>query len=130
MTIELATLLEYLLWSALTFGSLLLLNYFAGRRWILALFESEGEPSIRLVLATVVTVFSLCMVAAGRLDDARLSTLLSFVGAALFIGSARIAAKAWAARPPAPDTQIKAESAPVTGENVTIRNEGNATTTA
>jgi hypothetical protein len=120
MTVDLSTILEYLLWASLTVGGLLLLNYFAGRKWLLGLFESEGEPSIRLVLAAIVTVFALCMLAAGRLDDARLNTLCTFVGTLLLIGSARIVGKAWAARPPAPDTQIKAETAPVTGENVNV----------
>lgn len=101
-----------------------------GSSWFARLFESEGEPSIRLVIATVTVAFTLTMVGFKRLEGEQLSTLLFFVDGALLIGSARIVGKAWAARPPVADTQIKAGSAPVTGENVTVSTDANATTTA
>jgi hypothetical protein len=101
-----------------------------GSSWLLRLFESEGQPSIRLVLAAVVTLFSLCMLAASRLSDNQLETLLTFVGSLLLIGSARIAATAFANRPAAPATQIKADTAPVTADNVTLSSNAHATTSA
>lgn len=93
--------------------------------WVRGLFESEGEPSIRLVLAAAVTVFALCMVAANRLNEMQLADLFTFVGSLLLIGSARLAAKAFAQRPPEPPAQIKAEKA-----QVDVAGNANITNTA
>ena len=81
-------------------------------RWFLSLFESEGVPSIRLVLAAVVVIFTLCMQAAGRLALAVIEANFFLAGTLLGLGTAKLVGKAFAARPPTP-TNINAPKANV-----------------
>lgn len=58
--------------------------------WFLGLFESEGKPSIRLALAAIVVIFTLCMEAADRLPVAVIDANLFFAGTLLGLGTAKI----------------------------------------
>jgi hypothetical protein len=113
---EIWILLRFALWGMVSGVLFVWLRRAITPTWVRGLFESEKEPSIRLVLAAVVTVFALCMVAAGRINEMQLEALLAFVGSLLFIGSARLVGKAFAQRPAAPPAQIKANKAEVNAE--------------
>ena len=82
-------------------------------RWLLSLFESEGVPSIRLVLAALIVLFTLCMEAAARLALAVVEANFFLAGTLLGLGTAKIVGKAFAQRPPTPPAQIKTEKAEV-----------------
>lgn len=93
-------------------------------RWFLSLFESEGVPSIRLVLAAVVVLFTLCMLAANRLSLGTTEALFFFAGTLLGLGTAKLVGKAFASRPPTPPAQIKTDKA-----NVDVAGDANFSTT-
>jgi hypothetical protein len=89
----------------------------------LSLFESEGVLSIRLVLAAVVVVFTLCMEAGGRLALAMVEANFFLAGTLLGLGTAKLVGKAFASRPPSPPTQIKTDKA-----NVDVAGDANFST--
>lgn len=78
-------------------------------RWLLSLVESEGVPSIRLLLAGAVVLFSLFMQAAGRLPLGVLEANYTFAAVLLGLGVTKVVAKAYANRPPEAPTQINAD---------------------
>lgn len=84
-----------------------------GANWLRALFESEGAASIRLVLAAAIGFGTLYMQATGRINGEQASINYTCVSSLLLIGSARIAAKAFAQRPATPATQIKTDKTEV-----------------
>jgi hypothetical protein len=84
-------------------------------RWVLGLFESEGEPSVRLVLAPVIVIYTLCMQSAGRLSEGMVQANYLMAGTLLGLGTAKLVGKAWAGRPAAP-TQIHTDKAKVSVE--------------
>lgn len=84
---------------------------------VLSLFESENSLSIRLVLATVVVLFTLFMQAAGRLDTLKVEANYTFAGLLLGLGVAKLVGKAFAERPP--ETKIQSKNTNLTAENVT-----------
>lgn len=96
----------------------------------LTLFESEQVLSIRLVLAAVVVVFTLCMQAAGRLSAAVIEANYFLAGTLLGLGTAKLVGKAFAARPPEPPTQINAPKAKVAVSGETTIDTGEAGQTA
>lgn len=67
--------------------------------WVLQLFESEGVPSTRLVLATIVILFTPFMEAAGRIGDGLVQANFILAGTLLGLGTAKLVGKAFAARP-------------------------------
>lgn len=91
-------------------------------RWVLSLFESEGVPSIRLVLAFVVVVYTLCMQQAGRLAQGAIDANYLLAAALLGLGTAKLIAKAYAQRPPEPPSEVKITSkkTDVSGEKVNL----------
>ena len=97
-----------------------LLMHVVGPKWVLSLFESEGEASLRKLLAAVVVVFALFMVAADRLTDNKLEALLIFAGTLLGLGTGLKLGSRFAARPAAPATSINADKAEVTTETTNI----------
>ena len=72
------------------------------KAWTLRLFESEGKPSIRLALAAIVVIFTLCMEAADRLPVAVIGANLFFAGALLGLGTAKVLGSRFASRSRAP----------------------------
>ena len=78
------------------------------KAWTLRLFESEGKPSIRLALAAIVVIFTLCMEAADRLPVAVIDANLFFAGALLGLGTAKVIGSRFASRPHAPRPPQKA----------------------
>jgi len=97
-----------------------LLMHVVGSKWVLGVFESEGEPSLRKLLAAVVVVFALFMVAADRLTDNKLEALLIFAGTLLGLGTGLKLGSRFAARPAAPATNIQADKAEVKAETANI----------
>jgi len=82
-------------------------------KWILGLFESEGEPSVRLVLAPIVVIYTLCMQAAGRIGEGMVQANYILAGTLLGLGTAKLVGRAFANRPAGPAPQIKANKAEV-----------------
>lgn len=117
MTPEQQHLLKLVLAAAGGIVALVLAVRLIGPAWLRGLFESEKEPSIRLVLAATIGFGTLAMQATGRINAEQASINYTCVSSLLLIGSARIAAKAFAQRPAA---IIKADTAPVTAETATI----------
>jgi hypothetical protein len=93
-------------------------------RWVLQLFESEGESSVRLVLATVVVVDTLFMQAANRLGEGMVQANYVLAGTLLGLGTAKVVGRAFANRPAAPAAQIKVEKAKVDMEGSTTVAQG------
>jgi hypothetical protein len=85
-------------------------------RWVLGLFESEGEPSVRLVLAPVIVIYTLCMQSAGRLSEGMVQANYLMAGTLLGLGTAKLVGKAFAGRPAAPVAQIHTDKAKVSVE--------------
>lgn len=99
--------------------------------WMVRLFESEGIPSVRLVLATVVTAFALFMSAAERLPQAALDAYLLFVSALLGLGTAKLIAGKFAdasVQKPADTTVVNAKRADVTAQSVVVETPSAAPT--
>jgi hypothetical protein len=91
-----------------------------GIEWLRGLFESEGQPSARILAAVVVVGFCLFMVAAKRIDHDTLNALLLFAGACFGFGTGKVIASRFAARPQAPGANIKANKAEVTANSATV----------
>lgn len=68
-------------------------------QWVAQLFESEGVPSSRLMLAWIVVLFTLSMEAAGRLSEPVIDANLFFAGTLLGLGVAKVAAGRFAPKP-------------------------------
>lgn len=75
--------------------------------WVLQLFKSEGEPSIRLVSAFVIVVYTICMQAKGRLTLSHVEANYLFAGSLYGFGTVKLVGKAIAARPAAPTVNAK-----------------------
>jgi hypothetical protein len=86
-------------------------------RWVLGLFESEGEPSVRLVLAPVIVIYTLCMQSAGRLSEGVVQANYLMASTLLGLGTAKLVGKAWAGRPAAPPVQVTAKKAEMSAES-------------
>jgi hypothetical protein len=85
----------------------------------LSIFESEGVLSIRLILAAIVVIFTLCMQAADRLAVALVEANYFLAGTLLGLGTAKVVGKAFARRPPDPPAQI--ENKVKVGDNATFQ---------
>jgi hypothetical protein len=120
MTIDPAPILGFAIPFALIAGGIAVLTKLAGTKWMLGLFESEGEPSARIILACATVVFTLFMQAAGRISDNMVEANYFLAGTLLGLGTTKLIATRFAARPAAPATQIKANVAPVTSETTNI----------
>lgn len=106
MTIDLSVLSQFL--PVLGWGFALgIVLFWLPKPWTLRLFESEGVPSMRIALAAIVVVFTLCMEAADRLPVAVIEANLFFAGTLLGLGTAKILGSRFASRPAAP--KAKAE---------------------
>jgi hypothetical protein len=81
--------------------------------WVRQLFESEGEASVRLVLAPIIIIYTLLMQAAGRISDHSVEANYFLAATLLGLGTAKLVGKAFATRPPAPATEVKTETAQV-----------------
>jgi hypothetical protein len=80
----------------------------------LTIFESEGVLSVRLILATVVVLFTLCMQASERLSAALVEANYFLAGTLLGLGTAKVVGKAFAKRPSEPPATITTKKAEVT----------------
>lgn len=89
----------------------------------LTLFESESELSIRLVLAAAVVLFTLAMMAAGRLSAQLVEVNYTFAAVLLGLGTAKVVASRFAARPvgPAASTTVNTRKVEhVDAENLNV----------
>jgi hypothetical protein len=120
LTIDPAPFLSFAFAFAMIAVGIVVLAKLFGIKWLMGLFESEGEPSARIVMAVVVVVFAMFMVAANRISDPKLDTLLLFAGACFGFGTSKVIASRFAARPQAPATTIRADTAPVTAETANV----------
>lgn len=77
--------------------------------WVRQLFESEGEASVRLVLAPIIVIYTLLMQAAGRISDHSVEANYFLAATLLGLGTAKLVGKAFAGRPPVQVTAKKAE---------------------
>ena len=84
--------------------------------WVRQLFESEGEASVRLVLAPVVIIYTLCMQAAGRMSDHSEEANYFLAATLLGLGTAKLVGKAFAAKPATPSVQVTAKKAEMSAE--------------
>jgi hypothetical protein len=84
--------------------------------WVRQLFESEGEASVRLVLAPVVVIYTLCMQSAGRLSEGMVQANYLMADTLLGLGTAKLVGKAFAGRPAAPSVQVTAKKAEMSAE--------------
>jgi hypothetical protein len=91
--------LPYLAWGFFIGFMWLWLRKAITPQWVAQLVESEGVPSIRLTLACIVVLFTLCMEAAGRLEPAVIDANLFFAGTLLGLGVAKVAAGRFAPKP-------------------------------
>lgn len=85
--------------------------------WVRQLFESEGEASVRLLLAPVIIIYTLLMQAAGRISDHSVEANYFLAGTMLGLGTAKAVGKAFAAKPTA---QIKANKAEVNADTANV----------
>ncbi|MBF9140865.1 hypothetical protein [Hymenobacter properus] len=105
-------------WSLLAFLLWLWLRHELTPARFLTIWESENVLSIRLVLATAVVLFTLCMQGAARISDAMATTNYGFAAVLLGLGTAKVVGKAFASRPA---TQINAPKSEIDAKNSTIK---------
>jgi hypothetical protein len=98
-------LLAFAIPFALIAAGIGVLTKIAGTRWILGLFESEGEPSLRLVAMAAIVGFSLFMRSAGRITTAETRELLEMALGFSIIGTAKIIASRFSPKPTVDSTQ-------------------------
>lgn len=84
-----------------------------GANWLRGLFESEGEPSARIVMAVVVILFTLSLQALGRISDNMVEANYFLAGTLMGLGTTKLIATRFAQRPAAPATQIKTDKTEV-----------------
>lgn len=89
-----------LVWGGVAFMIYMLLRSELSPKRIVSLFESEGSLSIRLVLATVVVLYTLHMETKKDVNILLVEANLAFAATLLGLGAAKIVGKAFAERPP------------------------------
>ena len=112
---------HYLLGTAITLLVWLWLRGELTPDWVLSLFCSEGKPSVRLVSAFVVLLYTLLMQAKGRLSLGMVEANYLFAGSLYGFGTVKLVGKAIAnRRPPATTVQARVEADTVNMPGATL----------
>lgn len=109
-------------WAAVVVGAFLWLHEEITPRKVVSMFESENSLSLRLILAAVVTAFTLCMQSVGRLSTELVEINYVYAGTLLGLGVAKVISKAFAERKPG--AQVNAKNATIESQNTTVTQSG------